>query len=56
LAENSLVFSSKFSLPPCGPDEAGATAVEGTSDAKPIHLSDVTELEFETLVRYFYKR
>jgi hypothetical protein len=55
LAENSLVFSSKFSLPR-GPDEAGAAAVEGVSDAKPIHLSDVTELEFETLVRYFYKR
>jgi hypothetical protein len=49
LAENSLVFSSMFS-PPRGADEAGA------SDANPIHLSGVTELEFETLVRYFYKR
>ncbi len=35
----------------------GSTAeAEGTSDANPIHLAGVTELEFETLLRYFYKR
>jgi len=44
-----------FSLPR-GADDAGAAAIEGASDANPIHLSGVTELEFETLVRYFYKR
>lgn len=55
LAENSLVFSSMFSLPH-GADDAGAAAIEGASDANLIHLSGVTELEFETLVRYFYKR
>jgi hypothetical protein len=34
----------------------GSTAeAEGTSDANPIYLADVTELEFETLLRYFYK-
>ena len=37
------------------PSEAGATAAEGTSDENPIYLSGVTELEFETLLRYFYK-
>jgi len=37
-------------------DEAGAAAVGGVSDANPIHLPGVTVLEFETLVRYFYKR
>ena len=44
-----------FSLPPI-PREAGATAVEGASDENPIYLSGVTELEFETLLRFFYKR
>jgi len=44
-----------FSLPR-ETGEAGAAAVEGASDANPIYLSDVTELEFETLLRYFYKR
>lgn len=47
MAENSLIFSSMFSLP---------RRAEGTSDANPIHLSGVTELEFETLLRFFYKR
>jgi len=42
--------------PPRGADEAGGAAVGGASDANPIRLSGVTELEFETLVRYFYKR
>jgi len=42
--------------PPRGADEAGAAAVGGASDANPIRLSGVTELEFETLLRYFYKR
>ena len=28
---------------------------EGTSDANPIYLSGVTELEFETLLRFFFK-
>jgi len=54
LAENSLVFSSLFSLPR-GLEEA-SSAAEGASDANPIHLAGVTELEFETLLRYFYKR
>ncbi|KAH9993323.1 hypothetical protein BJV74DRAFT_833475 [Russula compacta] len=52
LAENSLVFSSMFSLPLVHVD---GTPAEGTCDANPIHLSGVTELEFETLLRYFYK-
>ena len=30
-------------------------ADEGASDENPIYLSGVTELEFETLLRYFYK-
>jgi hypothetical protein len=54
LAENSLVFSSMFSLPR-GPQVSSAAA-EGTCDANPIHLAGVTELEFETLLRFFYKR
>ncbi|KAI0305099.1 hypothetical protein B0F90DRAFT_1701254 [Multifurca ochricompacta] len=53
LAENSLAFSSMFSLPRAPTD---GSAVEGTSDSNPIHLSGVTELEFETLLRYFYQR
>ncbi|KAI0267513.1 hypothetical protein BC834DRAFT_1040782, partial [Gloeopeniophorella convolvens] len=52
LAENSLVFSSMFSLPAAAPTPAPP---EGTSDANPILLSGVTEHEFETLLRYFYK-
>jgi len=51
LAKNSPLFGSMFSLPQ-GADEA---AVEGTSDANPIYLSGVTEFEFQTLLRYFYK-
>jgi hypothetical protein len=43
-----------FSLPRI-PSEAGATAAEGTSDENPIYLSGVTELEFETLLKYFYR-
>jgi hypothetical protein len=35
---------------------ADGKAVEGTSDENPISLAGVTELEFETLLRYFYKR
>jgi len=30
-------------------------AVEGASDENPINLSGVTVLEFETLLRYFYR-
>ncbi|KAN0136877.1 hypothetical protein V8E53_005318 [Lactarius tabidus] len=57
LAENSLVFGSMFSLPrTTATTTGGSTAdAEGTSDANPIYLADVTELEFETLLRYFYK-
>ena len=44
-----------FSLPRI-PSEASAAAVEGASDENPIHLSGVTELEFKTLLQYFYKR
>lgn len=58
LAENSLVFGSMFSLPrtTTTTTTGGSTAeAEGTSDANPIYLADVTELEFETLLRYFYK-
>jgi len=54
LAENSLIFSSMFSLPRCAQDSSTA-APEGTSDANPIYLASVTELEFETLLRFFYK-
>ena len=43
-----------FSLPRI-PSESGVTAVEGASDENPIYLSGVTELEFETLLRYFYR-
>jgi hypothetical protein len=35
---------------------AAAAAPEGTSDANPIHLSGVTEFEFETLLRFIYKK
>jgi len=55
LAENSLLFSSMFSLP-CGDQQDSSMAAEGTSDTNPIYLSGVTELEFETLLRFFYKR
>jgi len=53
LSENSLLFSSMFSLPRGA--QVGSMAPEGTSDANPIHLPGVTELEFETLLRFFYK-
>jgi hypothetical protein len=43
-----------FSLPQGA--QVGSMAAEGTSDANPIYLSSVTELEFETLLRFFYKR
>jgi len=57
LAENSPIFSSMYSLPPIPNEanEAGAMADEGAADENPIYLSGVTELEFETLLRYFYK-
>ena len=42
-----------FSLPRTG---GSTTDAEGASEAKPIFLAGVTELEFETLLRYFYKR
>ncbi|KAI0251878.1 hypothetical protein BJV78DRAFT_395638 [Lactifluus subvellereus] len=51
LAENSLVFSSMFSLLREPMDSSSA---EGACDTNPIYLSGVTELEFETLLRYFY--
>ena len=53
LAENSPVLRSVFSLPRV-PREAGA-AVEGASDENLIYLSGATELEFETLLQFFYK-
>ena len=53
MAENSLIFNAMFSLPSGA--KVGST-VEGASDANPIFLSDVTVLEFETLLRFFYKR
>lgn len=43
-----------FSLPRGA--QVGSAAPEGTSDANPIYLSGVKELEFETLLRFFYKR
>jgi hypothetical protein len=43
-----------FSLPRVA--QVNSKAAEGTSDANPIYLSGVTELEFETLLRFFYKR
>jgi len=54
LAENSPIFSSMYSLPRI-PNEDGAAAVEGAADENPIYLSGVTELEFETLLQYFYR-
>jgi len=54
LAENSPIFNAMFSLPRV-PNEDEATPAEGASDKNPIYLSGVTELEFETLLRYFYK-
>ena len=54
MAENSPIFSSMYSLPRI-PNEAGTAAVEGASDENPIYLSGVTELEFETLLQYFYR-
>jgi hypothetical protein len=45
-----------FSLPR-GQQQVSSTGdAEGTSDANPIYLSGVTELEFETLLRFFYQR
>jgi hypothetical protein len=55
LVENSLLFSSMFTLPQGG-QQVSSMAAEGTSDANPIYLSGVTEFEFETLIRFFYKR
>ena len=43
-----------FSLPR-DDQQVSSTAAEGTSDANPIYLSGVTELEFETLLRFFLK-
>jgi hypothetical protein len=43
-----------FSLPRGA--QVNSMAAECTSDANPISLSGVTELEFETLLRFFYKR
>ena len=37
------------------PSEADAAAAEGASEENPIYLSGVMALEFETLLRYFYK-
>ncbi|KAI0280355.1 hypothetical protein BGY98DRAFT_328407 [Russula aff. rugulosa BPL654] len=54
LVENSLLFSSMFTLPQ-GDQQVSSMAAEGTSDANPIYLSGVTEFEFETLIRFFYK-
>jgi hypothetical protein len=46
-----------FSLPRTTATTGHSTSdAEGTSDANPICLPGVTELEFETLLRYFYKR
>ena len=46
-----------FSLPRTTATTGSSTTdAEGTTDANPIHLAGVTELEFETLLRYFYKR
>ena len=50
---NSPVLSPmpSFSEPlPCGDDE-----VDGKSDENPIYLSDVTVLEFGTLLQYLFK-
>ncbi|KAI0289995.1 hypothetical protein BC826DRAFT_1106746 [Russula brevipes] len=53
LAENSPVFSSMLSGLRGQP--ADGNEVEGTSDENPIFLAGATELEFETLLRYFYQ-
>ncbi|KAI0292849.1 hypothetical protein BC826DRAFT_1017072 [Russula brevipes] len=53
LAEDYSVFSSTFSLPH-GASADSTTAIESSSDGNPIFLPSVTELEFETLLRYFY--
>jgi hypothetical protein len=46
-----------FSLPRGAQTQVGSTVTaEGASDANPIYLSGVTEFEFETLLRFFYKR
>jgi hypothetical protein len=52
LAENSPIFNAMFSLPHGA--KVGSTA-EGAFDTNPIFLSDVTVLEFETLLQFFYK-
>jgi hypothetical protein len=44
-----------FSLPRETGD-VGAVDVEDASDADLIYLFGVMELQFETLLRYFYKR
>jgi hypothetical protein len=45
-----------FSLPRGTLPADASTGAEGASDANPIFLSGVTVLEFEALLRYFYKR
>jgi hypothetical protein len=55
LAEDSPIFSSMFSLPR-GAQYSSTAAAEGTSDANPIYLAGVTELEFGTLLRFIYRR
>jgi hypothetical protein len=44
-----------FSLPSSAPAD-GNSLEEGSDDENPIFLAGVTEVEFETLLRYFYKR
>jgi hypothetical protein len=44
-----------FSLP-SGAKVGSTVEGHGASDANPIFLSDVTVLEFETLLQFFYKR
>ncbi|KAI0290005.1 hypothetical protein BC826DRAFT_913885, partial [Russula brevipes] len=54
LVENSPLFSSMFSLPSSAPVD-GNSPVEGSDDENPIFLAGVTEVEFESLLQYFYK-
>ncbi|KAI0311389.1 hypothetical protein OF83DRAFT_1151259, partial [Amylostereum chailletii] len=54
LVEHSSAFRDMFALPaPAASSTAGG--IEGDSDEHPIHLSGVTGVEFESLMKVFYR-
>ncbi|TFY76159.1 hypothetical protein EWM64_g7854 [Hericium alpestre] len=56
LQKESPVFRDMLSLPqPPGDDSTVIRELEGRSDSRPIHIPDVTILEFRTLLEMLYK-